>query len=495
MTDKKRILIVEDNPDHAELAVAALKKSADVFETDVAATGDECLNVLKKQDHDIILLDYSLDTSDGMSILKKIRNNNRDIPVIIVTGMGNEKIAIESMKLGAYDYIIKTSGYLDILPVAVKKAIKNYENVTKRRKAEKELQQQNEFLNIVMKSLTHPFYVIDANNYTIKIANQAANMGSLSGNPTCYEMTHNRSEPCEGDSHRCPLREVKETKRPVTVEHIHNEREGNVRYREIHCYPIFDKEGKVTQVIEYCIDITDRKRFESIAEAENLMKNIGFVFSGIRHEIGNPINSIKMALSVLKKNLNTFSEEKVKEFVSRTLAEISRVEYLLRTLKNFSLYETPNVQNVQMSAFIEKFLPIAERDLKKKGIRIKTKFSPEAVWGLTDPRALQQVMMNLMVNAAEALEGSDDPRIDISLMKKSGLIQICMQDNGCGMTKDQQNNLFKPFITSKPHGTGLGLVLVKKMLSNMNSTIEMESQEDVGTKAIISIPERQFVDR
>ena len=55
--------------------------------------------------------------------------------------------------------------------------------------------------------------------------------------------------------------------------------------------------------------------------------------------------------------------------------------------------------------------------------------------------------------------------------------------------------LFKPFITSKPHGTGLGLVLVKKMLSNMNSTIEMESQEDVGTKAIISIPERQFVDR
>jgi PAS domain S-box-containing protein len=262
MTAKKRILIVEDNPDHAELAVAALKKSADVFETDVAATGDECLNLLKKQDHDIILLDYSLGISDGMSVLKEIRGNYGDIPVIIVTGMGNEKIAVESMKLGAYDYIIKTSGYQDILPVAVKKAIKNHENITKRRKAEEQLQRQNEFLNIVMESLTHPFYVIDADDYTIKMANKAAGMGSLSGNPTCYELAHNRSKPCEGDSIRCPLSEVKNTKSPATVEHIHYDKNGNSRNIEVHSYPIFDSSENVVQVIEYCLDITERKKTE-----------------------------------------------------------------------------------------------------------------------------------------------------------------------------------------------------------------------------------------
>ncbi len=263
MDAKKQILIVEDNPDHAELAASALKRSEGTYEPNVVKSGYECLNELEKKNYDVILLDYFLGISDGIDVLKDIKNNYGDIPVIMVTGMGDESIAVESMKLGVYDYIVKSTGYLDILPVTVKKAIKYHVNITERRKAEKALQQQNEFLKVAIDSLTHPFYVIDTSDYTIKMANVAAKPVGLSESQTCHSLTHKRSEPCEGEEHACPLREVKKTKEPACVEHIHYDEDGNARDIEVHCYPIFDGAGNVCRVIEYCLDITNRKKVEN----------------------------------------------------------------------------------------------------------------------------------------------------------------------------------------------------------------------------------------
>jgi signal transduction histidine kinase len=83
-------------------------------------------------------------------------------------------------------------------------------------------------------------------------------------------------------------------------------------------------------------DITEKTRLESIAQAVNTMDNIGFIFSGIRHEIGNPLNSIKMTISVLRKNLDRFPKETIREYIERTASEITRMEYLLKSLRNFS---------------------------------------------------------------------------------------------------------------------------------------------------------------
>jgi len=125
-----------------------------------------------------------------------------------------------------------------------------------------ELRQQNDFLNNVLESLTHPFYVIDANDYTIKMANTAARAGDLGKNLKCYALEHNGNQPCTGD-HVCPLAEVKKTKKPVTVEHIHRDKDGYPRNVEIHGYPIFDRSGNVCEMIEYYFDITERKKAEA----------------------------------------------------------------------------------------------------------------------------------------------------------------------------------------------------------------------------------------
>ncbi len=128
--------------------------------------------------------------------------------------------------------------------------------------------QQSKFLETVLESLTHPFYVIDAEDYTIKMANSAARLGRITGTTTCYALTHRKNKPCGTEAHPCPLEIVKKTKEPVTVEHIHYDKDGRARNVEVHGFPIFDERGNVVQMIEYCLDITDRKRVEKALQFE-----------------------------------------------------------------------------------------------------------------------------------------------------------------------------------------------------------------------------------
>ncbi|MFH1883127.1 MAG: DUF3365 domain-containing protein, partial [Planctomycetota bacterium] len=134
--------------------------------------------------------------------------------------------------------------------------------IAERKKAEEQVRQQNEFLNNVLESLTHPFYVIDANDYTIKIANSALYRGKLPEKTTCYMLTHKRDKPCNGSDDPCPLEEIKKTKRPVVIEHVHYDKDGNTRNVEVHAYPILDDKGNVSEIIEYTLDITERKQAE-----------------------------------------------------------------------------------------------------------------------------------------------------------------------------------------------------------------------------------------
>ena len=145
-------------------------------------------------------------------------------------------------------------------------------DITERKRAEERIKQQTEFLNLVLESLPYPFYVIDAFDYTIKVANYAAHLGRLSKETTCYALTHRSDRPCGLEGHPCPLEQVKKTKRPVTVEHIHYDKDGNPRNVEVHAYPIFDSEGNVLRIIESSLDITERKQAEE--EREKLIQEL-----------------------------------------------------------------------------------------------------------------------------------------------------------------------------------------------------------------------------
>jgi len=137
----------------------------------------------------------------------------------------------------------------------------------KLKESEEKFQDQTDFLTNVIESLTHPFYVINVDDYSIKLNNSVANLTQKSGAQTCYALTHNRGTPCEADKHPCPMNRVLRTKSPAVMEHLHQDSEGKDRIVEVYAYPVFDNKGEVKQMIEYNLDITERKKLM----AKNLM--------------------------------------------------------------------------------------------------------------------------------------------------------------------------------------------------------------------------------
>jgi len=119
-----------------------------------------------------------------------------------------------------------------------------------------------EILKNILDSLPHPFYVISAHDYTIRIANRAALKGAPLENLHCYTLTHHRQSPCMSQEHPCTLALVKKTGKPAIVEHIHFDAENNQRNMEVHGFPIYNPAGELIEMIEYSIDITKRKEAE-----------------------------------------------------------------------------------------------------------------------------------------------------------------------------------------------------------------------------------------
>lgn len=394
-----------------------------------------------------------------------------------------------------YQFVRKDGSVIDVLlnsvattdPSGKRMGISIGQNVTEHKRAQKELTR----LKKAIEQSTESVIITDPNG-TILYVNPAFEAITGYGRDEAIgeglEAFQDKLEDCGvWEEIREPL-----SRKCVWQEEFKNKKkDGAVYMEELTISPITDSDGEIINYVVVKRDVTEKRRLESIGEAANLMDNIGFVFSGIRHEIGNPINSLKTTMTVLERKLETFPLETTREFVTNALSEIGRVEYLLKTLKNFSLFESPDVFDIMMDEFMESFVSLVEEDLGKRGIRIEILSSLQPLWGRIDPRAFQQVMLNLVTNAAEALEGREDPRIVIGMRRISNLIEVEVQDNGWGMSNEQQADLFRPFFTSKPEGTGLGLVIVKRMLANMNSTIEISSQKGLGTIVTILLPEAQ----
>lgn len=143
------------------------------------------------------------------------------------------------------------------------------------KKVETGLIDEDDFLHKAIESLPFPFYIIDVNDYMINYMNSAARMLYGDKEKTCYSLTHKSSKPCSLKEHPCPLKKVRETKKPVCVEHIHYDKDGNSKFFEVSGFPIFDNKGNIVKVIECIVDISDRKKAEDkLRESEEKFRNL-----------------------------------------------------------------------------------------------------------------------------------------------------------------------------------------------------------------------------
>jgi PAS domain S-box-containing protein len=238
-------------------------------------------------------------------------------------------------------------------------------DVTESKRAEEEIQKQNEFLTSILESLTHPFYVLNAHDYTVQIANSAARFGSEVGQATCYALTHGRDTPCGEDSHPCTLMEIKRTKKPVRVEHVHYDAQGEARIVEVHGYPLLDEDGNVARVIEYTLDITERKQAEAALQKsekryrqllDTLQEGIWVIDQDAYTTFVNPRMAEMLGYTTVEmqgKHLFSFMDERGIEIAERNLrrreqgiAEQHEFEFLRQDgSRMFALLETSPIRN------------------------------------------------------------------------------------------------------------------------------------------------------
>jgi PAS domain S-box-containing protein len=274
---------------------------------------------------------------------------------------------------------------------------------------------------------------------------------------------------------------------------VNRKKDGTLYFEDCTFSPVRNSAGEIINYVSVRRDVTEKLRLESIAEAVNTMDSIGYVFAGVRHEIGNPINSAKSILTVLIHKLDTAPPERIRDYADRALNEVGRVEQVLRSLRSYSLYETPEIKDVRIDILMNEFRGLISEDLHHRGISLSVRVDPDVVSLRADTRALQQVLLNIITNEMDALEGRPEPRIDVVVSHQDGTVLLRISDNGKGITEQQQNDLFKPFYTSKPHGTGLGLVIVKKMVILMNGGIEISSRAGLGTDVTITLEGTEHV--
>ncbi len=489
----KQILIVDNNLVMLKLMTSFLEKEG--HSVTYAKEGFAALDILKEVTPDIIFLDLIMPKIGGDILCKIIRTmphlSQSYIVIVSATVLEQE---IDFLALGANAVIAK--GPFSLMTKYIRETIEESSatepfrdklvvkgtDILNAREITRDLLSQNSYLQILLESMSQGVMEIESNRvqyansvvYSLLRINKERLLGSYLSEvlePEIWEILGARISTCSNKSHK----EEKNTPIKLYDRHI-----------ILQCLQ-FEEEKKRRVVL--LTDITDRKQMEAIVEAANFTDNLGYIFSGIRHEIGNPVNSIKMALTLLNKNLDTYDTETVAEFVDRSLQEVERLEYLLKALKNFSLFETPNVRPVRIDLFMENFIPLVQDDLEKRNVELKTMVDGHDITALTDDRALHHVLLNLLTNAADAVEKTTFPHITISIKRESPWIIIKMNDNGCGISEADQSNLFKPFFTSKPQGTGLGLVIVRKMLMKMDSRITINSFSNFGTTVTVSLPE------
>ena len=390
------ILVVDD--DRLVCQVIQKNLESEGFTVNLAENAEMAYRLIEDNHYDAIFVDIIMPGENGLIALSQIKQREPGTPIVMITGMPSVDTAAAAVRLDAFDYLSKPLHKNELLWVArraveTKRLISEKqrletENIDYQRKLERKVEErtktlfyQKEFLENILEALTSPLYVVNTEDYKITTANSAAGFGEISANSTCFGLTHLGTEPCE-DKEQCPVWKIKKTRKPFQVEHNHFDKNGDMFIARVHGYPLFDSYQEINQIIFYVVDITDQKRLESIASAKNMMQNIGYVFSGIRHEIGNPINSLKTCLTVLMKQISTLDKNEIEEFVLDALRETDRVEYLLKSLKNFSLFEHPEVKSSDLVEFIRGWSRSFAKTWKTAAYRLKSilRIPPAGGW-------------------------------------------------------------------------------------------------------------------
>jgi PAS domain S-box-containing protein len=240
-------------------------------------------------------------------------------------------------------------------------------------------------------------------------------------------------------------------------------------------------------------DITARKRIEEEMIQSSKLAAVGELASGVAHEINNPLASVagyaEDMLDILQEKGSTAEElTDLKDGLRTILEQTNRCKEIIQSLLNFARQGDFEVIPVDINDLIGKTLVLIEPDIKSSKTKVYKKLDKLLPAAETNPSQLQQVFLNILKNALDALDSAGELRI--TSQARDGFIQIKFQDNGKGIPPENLGRIFNPFFTTKPpgQGTGLGLSICYRIMEKLKGTIKVDSQMGFGSTFVVSIP-------
>lgn len=238
------------------------------------------------------------------------------------------------------------------------------------------------------------------------------------------------------------------------------------------------------------MDVTITKELDHILRVQDKMISLGRVAAGIAHEIRNPLSGINIYLNTLKKITGQYdNSEKTAKILSQLQSASNKIESVIKRVMDFSRPAETKFSLTDINDSIMEAVSMTSVTLRKSGIQFSTALSDNLPKCMADSHMIEQVILNLIANASEAMQNMDkNKKIKISSFLENNNIHIKVKDSGHGIPQDIRNDIFEPFYTTKNSGSGIGLNICHRIITDHGGTLELSSVEQKGAAFIIKIP-------
>lgn len=262
--------------------------------------------------------------------------------------------------------------------------------------------------------------------------------------------------------------------------------------------PLREAPGRTAGAVLVLVDITEHLALEEQVQRSEKLAAVGQLAAGVAHEIGTPLNVISGSAEYLL--MGDVGSGTPAPELRTIISEVDRIAGLVKQLLAFARHEPPRQQAVDLRPVIEEILVLLRRQLEKQGIEVVVELDPTLPAVAGDPHQLQQVVLNLLMNAWQAMPAGG--RLDLVVRDLSadpaqkdagahpGWVELSIRDTGCGIAAHHLARIFDPFFTTKEvgQGTGLGLAIAQRIVEDHGGQIAVSSQPGVGTVMAVRLP-------
>jgi signal transduction histidine kinase len=257
--------------------------------------------------------------------------------------------------------------------------------------------------------------------------------------------------------------------------------------------PVQDEERQISAYIVIIADLTEKRLKELERQKREKLVSLATLTAGVAHEIKNPLNSLNIHAQILKKVIKRCPAQSIPEFeqIQRSIEVIiEETNRLGRTVDQFTLAVRPTKPQLALgnvNKIIKDITKLMEGELEEKKIRVNLSLAPDVPAMQLDELRIRQAFLIIMKNSIEAIE-EPGGEISISSTLVEDRVKIMFEDNGCGIKREEMDKVFEPYYSTKFYGTGLGLMIVYRIIHEHKGRISIESEPGEGTSVEIYLP-------